>query len=129
MSHEPIASPWIVFPIAAILLIAVAGHLIALREVPAGKIPESRRRIRIATGWVIMFTIPLSAYGFGIANTSEPNIFAFVWTAVVLLVGCILLLAMIDMLNSARINRGEQDELNRELGRILRGEPEEHGDD
>jgi len=129
MNPDPIASPWIVFPIAIVLLIAVAGHMIALRELPAGRVPESRRRIRIATGWVIMFTIPLSAYGFAIASTAEPNIFVFVWTAVVLLIGCILVLAMIDMFNSARINRQQSEQLNSELGRILKGKDPERADD
>ncbi|MCA9303598.1 MAG: hypothetical protein KC996_05710 [Phycisphaerales bacterium] len=129
MDPEPIASPWIVFPIAVILLIAVAGHMIALRELPDGKMPESRRRIRIATGWVIMFTIPLSAYGFGVASTAEPNVFVLVWTTVVLLIGSVLVLAVIDMLNSARLNRTERDELSRELGRILRRDASEREDD
>lgn len=119
MNPEPIASPWIVFPIAMILLIAVAGHMIALRELPHGKMPESRRRIRIATGWVVMLTIPLSAYGFGIASTANPQVFVLVWTTVVLLIGGVLVLAVLDMLNSARINRAERDQLSMDLQRML----------
>jgi len=129
MNPEPIASPWIVFPIAMILLIAVAGHMIALRELPEGKMPESRRRIRIATGWVVMFTIPLSAYGFGIASTANPQVFVLVWTTVVLLIGGVLVLAVLDMLNSARINRAERDQLSMDLQRMLADNAAEHEDE
>ncbi len=115
MDPQPIASPWFVFPLAAVLLVVIAGHMIALRELPAGRIPESRRRIRVATGWVMMFAIPMSAYGFGIATTAEPEVFLFVWTSIILMLLGVLILAGVDMVNSMRIHRKERAELELEF--------------
>lgn len=120
----PIAPAWLVLPLAAVALVATAMHIIALREAPAGTIPESRRRIRTAAGWVIMFAVPLSAYAFGIATPARAGAFMTVWLSVIALVGTILILAMLDGLNTVRLHRGA----NRRLRRDYRG-LREMGDD
>ena len=116
MGSSPAAPSWIVLPLALIVMIVIAGHIIALRETPKGKIPESRRRIRIATGWVMLITVPLTAYGFGIATTDEPRVYTLVWTSVVGLLCGVLMLAMVDILNTLRIHRIQRAEVEKEIG-------------
>lgn len=121
-----LAPAWLVLPLAAVALLATAAHIIVLREAPAGAIPESRRRVRIATGWVIMVAIPLTAYGFGIADPDRPGVFMMVWTAVIGLIGAILLLAMLDAANTVRLHRAERRRLVNEL-KALRDEADDAG--
>lgn len=114
MDTSPIAPTWIVLPLALIALVVQAGYLMALKEIPKGKIPESRRRIRIATGWLVMFAIPLSAYGFGIATTRDPSTFAMVWIMIIALISGILILAGLDSINTMRLHRKAQQRLKKE---------------
>lgn len=123
----PLAPWWIVVPLAAVALLATASHIIVLREAPAGALPESRRRIRIATSWVIMVAIPLTAYAFGIASPAKPGIYSMVWLAVVGLLGAIVLLAMLDAFNTVRLHRDETRRLRQDLGKPLRGTDDERG--
>ncbi len=121
----PLAPWWLVVPLAAIALLATASHIIVLREAPVGALPESRRRIRISTGWVVMVAIPLTAYAFGIATPSKPGVFSVVWLSVVGLLGAIVLLAMLDAFNTVRLHRDESRRLRRDLGAALRGKHDE----
>jgi hypothetical protein len=113
-----LAPGWLVLPLAALALLATAAHIIALREAPKGALPESRRRIRIATGWVIMAAIPLTAYAFGIATPSSVGTYMTVWMAVTALIGAILMLAMLDALNTMRLHRADARRLRDEFRRI-----------
>tara|TARA_R110000782_G_scaffold57258_18_gene119755 strand:- start:53035 stop:53433 length:399 start_codon:yes stop_codon:yes gene_type:complete len=115
LADGPLAPGWLVLPLAAVALIATAAHIIVLREAPKGAIPESRRRVRVATGWVILVTIPLTAYGFGIADPGRPGVFMTVWLAVIGLIGSILLLAMLDAANTLRLHRAESRRLRQDL--------------
>src|SRR6056297_2948910 len=103
MQTGPIAPTWFVLPLAMIALILQAGYLMAIWQLPRDRMPASRRRIRIATGWLIMCAIPLSAYGFGIATPGQPGLFAIVWMAVIGLIAAVLLLAVLDALNTMRL--------------------------
>lgn len=120
LAAGPLAPGWLVLPLALVALLATAAHIIVLREAPAGALPESRRRIRMAAGWVIMPTIPLTAYAFGIADPTRPGFYALVWMAVMGLLGVILILAFLDALNTVRLHRVEVRRLRREM-RQLRG--------
>jgi hypothetical protein len=117
-----LAPGWLVLPLAFVAILATATHIIVLREAPHGALPESRRRIRLATGWVIMPTIPLTAYAFGIAEPAKPGNFMTVWTAVVGLLAVIVLLAFLDALNTVRLHRVESRRLRREIHELHRAE-------
>ncbi len=123
MEYGPIAPSWIVLPLAMLALLVVAAHLIVLREHAIGKMPESRRQIRMVTGWVVMFTIPLVAYGFGIVSPRNEQDFLLAWTCIVGLLAGIVLMACIDAINSIRIARSQSREL-RDRFRELLIEPE-----
>ncbi len=114
MTGGPIAPLWLVLPLAGIALIVQAGYLIALKELPKGRIPPSRKRIRTASSWLSMFAIPLSAYGFGFASTQDPRLFAIVWMVVIALIAGILLLAGLDAVNTLRLHRKAAQELRSE---------------
>ena len=135
MTGGPIAPLWLVLPLAGVALIVQAGYLIALKEVPRGKIPPSRKRIRTASSWLSMFAIPLSAYGFGFASTQDPRLFAIVWMVVIALIAGILLLAGLDAVNTLRLHRKATQGLRSEwkTSLKLRGteqdQPSESGQD
>jgi drug/metabolite transporter (DMT)-like permease len=115
MDTGPIAPTWFVLPLALIALVLQAGYLIAIRELGPDRMPPSRRRIRVATGWLSMFAIPLSAYGFGIARPSEAGTFTVVWMLVIGLISAIVMLAVLDAINTIRIHRREGEKVHREL--------------
>lgn len=125
----PVAPSWLVLPLAMIALLVVASHLLVLREHAPGKMPESRRQIRMLTGWVMMFTVPFTAYGFGVARPSDTETFAAVWLGIVGLLGAIIILACIDALNNARIAAAQRRELRDELRRIMAQTPDTESPD
>jgi len=102
---DPIAPPWLVFPLAGIAMIITAGYLIALREAPPAAINPRRARLRTATGWLTLITLPLTAYGFGVTTTADPKTFMLVWVTVTSLLAFIFLLAAIDLLTLAAERR------------------------
>lgn len=111
-SSGPLLTPWVVMPIAAVLLIVIGAHLNALAS---ASMPASRRRIRVVNGWLMLLTTPLTAYAFALATPSNARLFVLIWLAVVGLIGIIVMLAVIDLLNTQRLYRGVRRELDREI--------------
>lgn len=124
MDPSPIAPAWLVLPIAAVALVLQAGYLLAMRE-GGGEMPPSRMRIRVASGWLSMIAIPLSAYGFALARPSEAGVFTIVWVLVIGLVGAIVMLAVLDAVNTMRLHRGDADRLHKDLREQLRRDLDE----
>lgn len=120
MEYGSVAPSWFVLPLAMIALLVVAAHLLVLREHAIGKMPESRRQIRMMTGWVMMFTIPLTAYGFGIVTPAKQEEFVLAWTCIVGLLGGIVLLACVDAINSIRLAHHQTKALRAEFRETLR---------
>ena len=120
MDPNPIAPAWLVLPIAGVALILQAGYLMALREASPQQMPASRKRIRTATGWLSMFAIPLAAYGFGLARPSDAGTFTIVWMLVIGLIAAIVMLAVLDAVNTMRLHRGEGDQLHKDLREKLK---------
>ncbi len=119
MEYGPLAPSWIVLPLAMSALLVVAAHLNVLREHARGRIPESRRQIRMITGWVSMFTIPLLAYGFGIVSPTNQEPFLTAWLAIIGLLAAIVFMACVDALNSIRLARLQTKELHDQLRTLL----------
>lgn len=115
---RPIAPAWLALTLGMVTLVVVAGHLMALR---AAEMPESRRRIRTVSGVVILMATPLVAYAFGIVTPSEAKAFTLAWSAVMGLLGLILILAALDIVNNGRIyreqHRAMRAEMRRQFGR------------
>lgn len=125
MDPHPISPAWLVLPIAAVALILQAGYLIAIKDATPEQMPPSRKRIRIASGWLSMFAIPLSAYGFGLASPSSAGTFTIIWMLVIGLIGAIVFLAVLDAMNTMRLHRSEGDQVHKELREKLRRDLDE----
>ncbi len=103
---EPALSPWITLPLTLAAMLAVSAHVTITQHSPA---PASRKRIRVANGWVMLLTLPLFAAGISFVSAeSQPRLFALVWLGVVGLLVLSITLAVIDALNTARITRIEK---------------------
>lgn len=101
-------------------MLIVAAHLRAMRS--AGRaMPASRRRIRSVNGGIMLALCPLLVAAFSFTSRAQPGVFLRVWTGVIGLLGIVVMLAGLDMLNSARLARDAvreaRAEFLRELGR------------
>jgi len=130
LASGPLVSPWVVFPLSAVTMLVVALHAASLSD---ARMPESRRRIRRVNALLMLVCIPLLGYGFGGVSGHEPRAFVLVWSASVLLLAVIVAVAMVDILNTARLHHREARELRRritqaraQLAALARGE---FGDD
>ncbi len=104
---------WGVMPLAALTMLVVAGHVLWL---PKAEMPASRRRIRMVNGLLMLFTLPLAAYALGVADPStEKRGFVLAWMLVAGAIVVILLVAMLDLLNSWRLHRREAQGLIAEI--------------
>lgn len=107
---------WITGPLAMLTLVVVAAHLLAMR---GADMPESRRRIRTANGWLILITTPVLAIGFSAVSPAHPRQFALVWAVAIAMLGFVILMAFVDMANNLRLANHQRRELGRSAGRHL----------
>lgn len=107
---------WISAPLAMLTLVVVAAHLLALRS---ARMPESRRRIRTASGWLIMATAPVLAVAFSVVSPQQPRRFALVWAVAMLLLGLVILMALVDVANNLRLARQGRRMLHRRFASQL----------
>ncbi len=78
--------------------------------------PASRKRIRGANACLIMLTLPLVAAGFSVVNPrTHPRAWMLVWSAAMALLAMNVSLALLDVLNTARLVRSARRRLNAEL--------------
>ncbi len=92
---------WVVVPPAAALLLMLAAWVgVASRHVE----PASRRRIRVASAWVLLATIPLCAAGFCMIDPNvRPREFVLAWSLVIGLLMVTIALAGLDIVNTLRL--------------------------
>lgn len=112
ISSGPLAPAWIVIPLAVLTLLVVAGHVLALEK---AEMPASRKRIRRVNGLLMMFTVPLTAYAFGIVSPQQGRLFVMVWMIVFGLVFLVLSLAVLDMMNTWRMTWREKRALKQQV--------------
>ncbi len=103
---------WAVLPPCAILMLMLAGYVMALRE---ADVPESRRRIRTMGSVTMMLTQPLIVYLFAIATPANARTFMLTWALLIGLLGILIVLALVDVLNNVRISGNARSELKSEL--------------
>ncbi|HED54764.1 MAG TPA: hypothetical protein ENJ00_11275 [Phycisphaerales bacterium] len=106
---------WVVVPPAAGLMLILAGYVLAMRH---ADMPASRRRIRTAGSIVMMATQPLIVYLFGIGTSANPRPFMLTWAMLIGLLGMLVVLAMLDAINSSRLMSHQRRELRRERRRM-----------
>ncbi len=99
-------SPWIAVPAAAATLAVVGAHLAVLRDAP---IPPSRKRIRTVNGWLMLLLTPTLAYATSVAEPAagqgRQRVFVFAWLVVLGLLALVVMLALVDAVNSVRLHR------------------------
>ncbi|MBX3380088.1 MAG: hypothetical protein KF805_08320 [Phycisphaeraceae bacterium] len=120
MNSAPLLPAWVVLPVAAIMLLVVATHLMVLLR---SDMPASRKRIRTLNGWIMLFLVPIGAAAFGVESPSDPRLFVLVWSIVILMLVLLIGLALLDMMNTTRLYRRERDKLGDHFGQSPR-EPE-----
>lgn len=108
---------WVSAPLAMITLVTVAAHLLAMR---GADMPESRRRIRTANGWLILVTAPVLVVAFSVVTPNNARQFALVWAVATALVCFTIVMAFVDMANNLRIARNQRKKLSRTMGAQLR---------
>jgi hypothetical protein len=109
---------WFVFPLAALAIVVLAGHLMIIAR--DATMPPSRRRIRTVTGVLMMAITPLAAYAFALTPVNEARTFVLIFAAVVGLLGIVIMLAGIDIANNVRLHRLEQKQVRRKLAELRR---------
>ncbi|MCE2966123.1 MAG: hypothetical protein ACK55O_03850 [Phycisphaerales bacterium] len=102
LSGAPLVPAWIGIPLAGIVMLLASAHVVMLQSVD---VPPSRRRIRTASGLIILVLAPLLCYAMCIASTANARQFVLVWMAVLGLLFIVLMLAIMDMFNNVRIAR------------------------
>lgn len=115
MPSGPLVPAWIALPLAGLVVLILAAHMQAMAR---ADMPASRRRIRTATGWLMLITTPLTGYAFGVASAADPRGFVLIWLTVAGLLAIIILLACLDILNSRRLERREGRALAQQLKEI-----------
>lgn len=117
--HGPAVLPfWLVFPIALLTMVVVAGHLMALRSGRA-HIPASRYRIRSVNGGMMITLVPMLAIAFSVVSPDAQRLFALMWMACIGMIGIVLLLAVIDACNNLRLARRDAMALRDEHRAVL----------
>ncbi len=99
---------------------AVGGALVillALYALWAQRAPmeASRRRLRIATSLVMMVLLGVLSVALTSVTPASPRMFLLAWSAVVLLVGLVLMLAVMDGFNTMRLYNAERATIARQV--------------
>jgi len=102
MNTPGILPPVLIVPLAGLMMLAVAAHLSATERSDQ---PVSRKRIRLANGWVMLVTLPLLAAGFSLIDPrASERAFVLVWMGAIGLLGICVLLAFVDIGNNLRLS-------------------------
>lgn len=106
---------WLGLPVAAVLMLMVAAHALAVGE---SDHPASRKRIRQANAVMILLTVPLLTTGFCVLSArDQPREWALVWLSSFAMLGFVVMLAVVDVMNTLRLLRAARAKLRRELVR------------
>jgi hypothetical protein len=117
LPSQPLAPAWLVLPMAVATLLVLAAHVQALHA--AANVPRSRRRIRSINAGLMLVTVPVLAYSFGIATPARSQAFAVAWSASALLLALVVLVALIDVANTWRLHAEQRHRLQAQI-RALR---------
>ena len=112
---------WLVLPPAAAVLLVIAAHVNAVRGEGGAAMPESRKRLRTASGVLMMVVTCLLAYALGIVDpNAKAGMFAMAWMSVAVMLFMVVILAGLDALNTLKINHSQRQELREQLREVQR---------
>ena len=112
LGQDPALPFWIVAPPTVLVMLFLAGHVMALQQ---ADIEPRRKRIRTVTGVLMMLTSALLAHALAIISPSDTRTFLLAWLMIVALLGFIILLAAFDALNSCAVYRQAMSRTRRTL--------------
>ena len=112
----PLVTPWLVIPLAVLAMLFLAGHIMNLRA--DSQMPDSRRRIRLANGWLMLLLAPIAAMAFSIVTPGQAREFVLLMSIVVGMLGFIVILACADAVNNLRIHREAVRKLQEEIAQL-----------
>lgn len=102
-----------VLPVAILALLVLGAHVVSVSR---SDMPASRRRIRMANGMLMMFSVPIAAYAFGFASPeTQQREFALAWMMVAGLLVLIVAIAVLDVINTFRLHLPERARMRAEL--------------
>jgi ABC-type dipeptide/oligopeptide/nickel transport system permease subunit len=112
IENTPLIPWWIALPLGALVLIVLGGKLLVLGVVA---MDEQRRRVRVACTVLMMLAAALFSYGVGVATPARPRMYVLVWVLTAALLMMIIMLAMLDLLHTARLHREQLRALRRRM--------------
>lgn len=112
---QTIAPAWLVVPLAAFTLVVLAGHWIALGR---AALPAFVKRVRSVNGLLMMLSVPVLAYAFGLADVNQARQFVLSWMLATGLLTLVLMLAFIDLLHTLIASRRQMRALRQEAARL-----------
>lgn len=115
-TRGPVAPAWLVLSIASLILLAVTIYTVAIQR---SQMPASRRRIRTANGVMMFVLISFLSYALLLPVETSHRVFVLTWMGVIGLVAVTFLLALLDMLNTARLFTAERAAVAKESARQL----------
>lgn len=98
--------------LAGVGMVLTAGYVLAIQR---DDVPASRRRIRTASGVLLMILMGLLAWASGVVPVADRRVFVLAWLLVVIVLGAVIALAMADILNNLRLGQIERRARTREL--------------
>lgn len=109
----PVIPTVVCVPLGMLAMVTCAAHLLGPARQAA---PASRRRIRQANGFVMLFAIPLLTIGFGVIDPhARPDAWLLTWIAAISLLTMAIGLALADVLNTMRLHRSARKRLRQSL--------------
>lgn len=113
-STSPLAPAWLVLPMAVITLLVLAAHMHAMHA-PTTPVPRARRTIRSINAGLMLVTVPVLAYAFGIATPAKAHAFALAWTGAIVMLCLVILVALADVFNTWRMHASERAQLRDQI--------------
>lgn len=104
---------WLTIGPIALMMIVVAAHMVAIGRLGPGDEPASRRRVRLANGGVILILLPVLFMGFSIVTPDDRRAWLLTWLSAMGLLAIVIVLAGLDLLNTARLSAKEAIQLRR----------------
>ncbi|CAN5758079.1 hypothetical protein BH11PLA1_BH11PLA1_21410 [soil metagenome] len=104
----PMLSSTVALALGGPMIIAAGLYTLLIQRV---HMPASRRRLRTASGILLMLTLGALVYALTAVSTATPRTFVIAWCVVVALTGVLLLLALLDLVNTARLHSAQRARL------------------
>ena len=112
IENTPLLPAWLTIPVGAVVLLILAGHLLALH---AAKMPPRRKRIRLVSNALMMLVAPLLSYALGIVTPAQSRLYVLVWVVIAAMLFMIILLALLDLTHTMRLHREQLKELRQKV--------------